>query len=296
MIGLLVSYCLVAYLLVPGVLFRSFLSLFLPRVIKFQRTRTEEITFAVFASILPFVLAFVLVWTMASQPFSVDGDSLANRRAEYRGIVSVAISDKPFEGGRPDPEFWHTLNPVLRRQGRFLCWYYALLSLEALFCAWLIRNYGLWSESLSGVLRGMYLWTARKILLPNISEWHLLLTPFSYPPEPTREVWVDMLTSLDILYRGHVLNFFLDKEGELSGVFLDYPRRFDRQGLLRDKEKGIENLNTDFYWRRIPSNNLYVPSDKIVNLNVRYMNETQAIALRASWILLDEGLDVAVGE
>lgn len=104
-----------------------------------------------------------------------------------------------------------------------------------------------------------------------------------------------MLSTLDILYKGHVLNFFLDKEGELSGIFLEYPRRFDRQGLLRDLDKGVHN-STDSYWRRIPSNNLYIPNDKIVNLNVRYLTDDEATALRVTWLLLDEGLDVSTGQ
>jgi hypothetical protein len=290
MIGLLATYYLVAYLLVPSVLFRSVYSLFLPRIIKFQRTRTEEFTFAALAAILPFFLALWLVWTVATSPFSVHGDCASDRRDEYRVVIGNAISDKGF-GETTTQVFWHSANQVIRRQARFLTWYYLLVLLEALLFAWLTRNYGRWLDTLPPVRRFLYRWTANKVLLPAISEWYVLLTPFSYPPDPPREVWVDVLTTIDILYKGHVLNFFLDKEGELSGIFLEYPRRFDHKGLLRDREKG-KNVDTDSYWKRIPSNNLYLPNDKITNLNVRYITEDEATALRASWLLLDEGLDV----
>lgn len=291
MLGLFATFFVVAYLLVPSGLFRSFYSLFLPRI-KFQRTRAEEFTFAVLASTLPFFLALALVWTVATWPFSVHQKSSTNRREAYRTVVRVAINDKVLEEPGQTSLYWAATNEVIRRQARFLVWYYVLVLLEAWICARLTRNYGRWYESLSGIRRKLYLWTATKILLPTISEWHLLLTPFIYPPEPSREVWVDVLTTLDVLYQGHVLNFFLDKEGQLSGIYLEYPWRFDRQGLLRDLAEGKMAAETDSYWKKIPSNNLYIPNEKIVNLNVRYLTDDKTTALRASWLLSGDGLDV----
>jgi hypothetical protein len=57
-IALLASYFVVAYLLVPRAIFRLS-SVFIP-LKRFQRTRTEEITFAVLVALLPFVLASAL--------------------------------------------------------------------------------------------------------------------------------------------------------------------------------------------------------------------------------------------
>jgi hypothetical protein len=292
MIGLLATFIVVAYLLVPSGLFRSFYSLFLPRIIKFQRTRAQEFTFAVLASILPFFLSLALVWTVANWPFGVNQSSYADRREAYRTVVGFAMSDKLLREQGQNRIFWAATNQVIRRQARFLVWYYLLVLLEAWICAWLTRNYGRWRNSLTGVRRRLYLWTANKILLPAISEWHVLLTPFSYPPEPHRQVWVDVLTTIDMLYKGHVADYFLDKEGELSGIFLEYPLRFDRVGLISDKEKD-KAKDTDSYWKKIPSNNLYIPNDKIANLNVRYLTEDEATALQATWLLIGEGLDVA---
>ena len=291
MIGLLATFFIVAYLFVPSGLFRSFYSLFLPRIIKFQRTKVEEFTFAVLASILPFFLALILVWTVADWPFGAHGLSSADRRYAYRSLMEVAISDKSLGEGPQAHPFWSATNQVIHRQARFLAWYYFLVVLESWTFASLTRNYGRWTTGLVGVRGRAYRWVAAKILLPAMSEWHVLLTPFAYPPEPQREVWADVLTTLDILYKGLVADYFLDKEGELSGVFLKYPRRYDRQGRLRDIENGLTKAN-DFYWKPIPSNNLYIPSDKIVNLNVRYLTGQQATALRTSWLLIQEGLDV----
>jgi|HubBroStandDraft_6_1064221.scaffolds.fasta_scaffold00185_16 hypothetical protein len=282
MIGLLATYFVVAYLLIPSGLFRSFYSLFLPRIIKFQRTRLEEFTFAILAAILPFSLALALSWTVCVQPFGVQGKSSTERRLAYRTFVAPAINDKLLLEAEQQSGFWSAANQVIRRQVRFLIWYYLLVLLEAYIYARLTANYGLWRATLTGWQRQLYLWIADKVLLPSVSEWYLLLTPFSYPPEPQREVWVDVLSTLDILYQGHVIDHFLDKEGELSGIFLKSPRRFDRKKLLRDIQQGNAKRDMDSYWRDIPSNNLYIPSDKITNLNVRYPTAEELIARRAS--------------
>jgi hypothetical protein len=290
MIGLLATYFAVAYLLVPSGLFRLFYSLFLPRIIKFQRTRVEEFTFAILSAILPFLLALALSWTSPIQPFGVEGRSAADRRQAYRTFIAPAISDKTFgESKGQEVAYWSAANQVFRRQASFLTWYYLLVLLEAYIYARLTAHYGSWRESLTGRKRRLYLKVAEKVLLPSVSEWHLLLTPFYYPPKPQRQVWVDVLTTLDILYKGHVNEYFLDKEGELSGLLLESPRRFDRQGLLRDIAVGTKR-DTRAYWRDIPSNNLYISSDKITNLNVRYLTAEEVVALGASARLQGEGL------
>jgi hypothetical protein len=291
MIGLLATYYVVAYLLVPSALFRALYSLVLPPTIKFQRTKAEEFTFAAMASALPFFVALFFVWTCASWPFPVAGDSASDRRNEYHTVIGAAITEKAYGEGPQAQVFWHAANKVIRRQARFLFWYYALVLLEAWLLAWLTTNYGKWTTRLKGRRKKTYSWLANKILLPTVSQWYVLLTPFSYPPEPKREVWVDVLSTLDVLYTGHVVNFFLDKDGELSGIFLEHPRRFDRPRYHEDVARG-KAKDTNSYWKRIPSNNLYIPNEKIVNLNVRYRTEAEVTALRATWLLLDEGLDV----
>jgi hypothetical protein len=280
MIGLFATYFVVAFLLVPSGLFRSCYSLFLPSIIKFQRTRFEEFTFAVLAAILPFSLALALSWTVCVQPFGVAGKSSADRKQAYRVVIASAINDKALGGSEQRAAFWSAANQVIRRQARLLFWYYLLVLLEGYVYARLSSNYGLWRATLTGWRKRLYLLIADKILLPSVSEWHLLLTPFYYPPVPPKQVWVDVLTSLDVLYKGHVNTYSLDKEGELSGIVLESPRRFDRIKQLWDKEHDALKHDSNSYWRDIPSNNLYIPSNKITNLNVRYLTAEEAISTR----------------
>src|SRR5580704_17432553 len=157
MIGLLATYFVVAYLLVPSGLFRLFYSLFLPRIIKFQRTRLEEFTFAILAAILPFSLALALSWTLCLQPLGAQGKSSTDRRLAYRTLIAPAVNDKLFLEAEQQSAFWNAANQVMRRQARFLFWYYILVLLEALLYARLTANYRLWRETLTGWPRRLYL-------------------------------------------------------------------------------------------------------------------------------------------
>jgi hypothetical protein len=55
MLTLYITGLVVAIFLVPGIVFRGFFSLFLP-LRRFQRTRTEEIAFAVKVCAVPFAI------------------------------------------------------------------------------------------------------------------------------------------------------------------------------------------------------------------------------------------------
>jgi hypothetical protein len=74
----------------------------------------------------------------------------------------------------------------------------------------------------------------------------------------------------DLLYQGRVSEHFLSA-GELSGIILQAPRRFNRQSYLEDKAKG-EKPDKEKYWVPIPSELMYLFADKILNLNLTYQN------------------------
>lgn len=79
----------------------------------------------------------------------------------------------------------------------------------------------------------------------------------------------DILCTNDTLYQGYVSQYFL-KDGQLSGIILRSPRRFDRQPYLKAKEAGSKP-NKDDYWIKIPSRNLIFLADKIFNMNVSFV-------------------------
>lgn len=265
MIALAASVLLALYLIIPGFLFRFVFGLFVP-LRTFVWSRTEEIYKAVISTILPLLLTFALVWLVwpfNAHPFFVrDDDGL--RRADYKLVTSAFYSEQTFNAS--GDEFWRAFTRSSRRQGRVLVWYYACVVSEALAFSFLVRRYG--------KFRGNYVYSkfADTLLLPNVSQWHVLLTPFIFPNPDRATVKADVLMSEGILYQGIVSDYFLNLDGMLCGLILTEPRRFDRRAYLRDKETDTKK-NLEAYWREIPSAKLYMFADKIANINLNYEPE-----------------------
>ena len=174
--------------------------------------------------------------------------------------------------------FWKAFWRVVERQGRTICWYYVLCVLFAFLSGWASIRYGKLKEwrPFSWVKRyrllrdwAPYVRFADLYLLPHISQWHVILTAFTFP-DPETLVKADVLMTDDTLYSGEVVDHFVNKDGALSGLFLKNPRRFDRARYLKEKEEWGITRPTNTFWRNIPSAKLYLIADKIVNLNLNY--------------------------
>ena len=263
MLALIASAGLVFYLLVPGILFKGLFSLFIP-LDKFHRTRSEELTFGAFASLLPLALTFLVVLSagwFGNHPFYFP-DSAAQTTSDYQTAFSSAYSETFFS--QHQQEFWGAASRIAHRQARILVWLYIFTASEALLFGWLGKNFGRFHKFKP------YDFAANKFLLPNISPWYFLLTPFMWPPKPERKVMVDLLTSDDHLYRGQVVGHEVDTDGNLRGVLISESLRFDRRTYLKDKDLD-PSVNPDDYWKKIPGKNLFVFADKLATLNLSYL-------------------------
>jgi hypothetical protein len=261
-IALVVSCLIAAYLLVPNALFRFVLRLKVPLRV-FQDSKIEDLTRAVVTLSAVFVIALVAVWYLPfveSHPF-VFPDTPQFRSSDYKTVVSGLYSEGMFKDY--GNAFWDALGRTLRRQGRFLFWYYLLVAAIAWLSGWASTHYGKFRRN------KVYAKFADFYLLPHISQWYAVLTPFTFPDGKTI-VRADVLMTDDTLYRGEVAEHFVDKDGNLSGLFLASPSRFDRRTYLREKDAWGTTRPTSFYWRPIPSAKLYLVGDKIVNLNLNY--------------------------
>lgn len=259
MLALIVSYLLVFYLLVPAVLFRLPARSILK---KFQRTRTEEITFAVSVTLLPLVLAgIVLAVVWQGTPHYAEW-------ADYKEILAASYSEEVFRATQN--QFWNAASRVFFGQVRLLLLVWVFCYLEGRVFLALVRSYGrLRANPALG-------WIATR-LLSSVSEWYLLLTPANFPPAPKRRVAVDVLTEEDHLYQGFIGDYFLDTDGKLSGLLLVAARRFDRQRYLA--LRSIEpSTKPEAFWREIPGQVLYLPQEKILSVNVRYPLEEPGAA------------------
>jgi len=235
----------VLYVLIPGGLFRLITSFAFP--VKNQKTRTQEFTFAAVFCLAPFCLTVILVWTVATWPF-------------------------------PTGTYWSHANSVMRRQIRFLLWYYLLVGLEAAYFSWLARQYQREGKRLRDRI-------ARVAFRPSISEWAVLLTNFGRPTRGAH-IELDVLSTEGVLYQGKLKDYFFNAEGDLAGVLLSGASRFDRDQYAAHRKADFEaivklfpqnpdhlfTLNRPEYWKFIPGADLfYIPRERVSNINVRHV-------------------------
>jgi len=269
-LALIVSFLIAAYFLVPATLFRLSAR---PILKKFQRTRLEEITFAGWVSLLPLGFAVLLVY-----PLSKLGVLTFTAWADYKEVLAASYSEEFFRNTQDC--FWRSAQSVTVGQSTLLGFVWLFSALEGYVFLALVRNYGRWRDGFSvhnRVIERLVGW-----LLGSVSEWYLMLTTVNFPPKPARSVAADLLTAEDHLYQGIIGDYFLDPDGELSGILLTVPRRFDRTGYLAAKEKNPSTTASQF-WKEIPGYNLYLPRDKILSLNLRYpLKEAEAAKTPAS--------------
>lgn len=151
-------------------------------------------------------------------------------------------------------------------QPRFLLCLWLLCGLEGWLAGIIISHYG----DLPSVSRLKRI--CEKTLLLHVSEWQILFTTFALPSsEKHLVVVVDALTTLDILYRGKLIDWSLDADGKLAGVYITNASRYARELLDHDREAGTADP-LDAYWRAIPGAHLYLVASTIANYNLRYVD------------------------
>jgi hypothetical protein len=262
-LALILSLLVVLYLIVPDAIFRFVFKWFVP-LRTLVPAKPETIYRAVVLASIPFVITMLLVWYVPlfnAWPFRVEGTS-QQRRADYRIVTSALYSEAQFNKFDSCGEFWPAFTRCSRRQARLLVWFYLAVFGEGLLFGFLSANYGKYQRN------SLYSLLAESLLLPNISEWHLLLTPFVFPDKKAT-VSADVLCTDGTLYNGEVTQYFLDGS-KMSGMILGKPRRYDRRTYLADVDKGLKPDKTK-YWKDIPSTKLYIFADRILNINLNYL-------------------------
>ena len=110
-----------------------------------------------------------------------------------------------------------------------------------------------------------------RFLLKNVSEWQILFTTLSLPSnDPRTVVEIDALSTLNVLYRGRLVNWFTDQDGKLAGIFLINAQRFRRDQIARDRANNIFK-ESEKYWTPVPGSNLYLAAANLANYNIRYV-------------------------
>jgi hypothetical protein len=262
LIAIVAGFLLVAYLLAPGAIYRLTFSFYIPSK-RFQRTRTEEVVFSALVTLIPFVLSWILLLHTPLGAYPTIHTSIGKRDA-YRTVLSSLLSDTTHGS----PALISAYLRATAEQARFIALLWFLCALEGWQTGRVIRSYGDYVDG--GFLRAF----CDRFLLKNVSEWQVLFTTLSLrSDDPRTVVEIDALSTLDILYRGRLVNWFTDQNGQLEGVFLINAQRFQRDLLARDRTNNIFKKN-DEYWVPIPGSNLYLVASTLASYNVRYVEPT----------------------
>jgi hypothetical protein len=262
-LALAFSVLITVYLVVPEAAFRYIFGSFVPTR-SFVLTRVETVYRAVLVSVIPLLVALFLVWFVpgpSNWPFPVRGSTDQSRRTDYKIVAAALYSDAEF--ARTQRDFWPAFTRSSRRQARLVSWYYLTLALTAWGAGKLATKYGKYKSN------SLYKAFADRFLFEYISQWYPLLTPYVLPSTSVR---ADILCTNDTLYQGTVADHFLSG-GELSGIILQEPRRFDRKSYLEQKGRGAKP-DKEKYWVPIPSELMYFFADKILNLNLTYLDQS----------------------
>jgi hypothetical protein len=259
LIALVAGFVLVAYLLAPGAIYRLTFSFYISSK-RFQRTRTEEVVFSVLVTLIPFFFTWILLLHTPLGDYPAIHGTIGKREA-YRAILSSLLSDS----AKGTPTLIAAYLRAAAEQSRFVALLWLLCGVEGWLLGRVIRSYGDYPDG--GFLRAL----CDRFLLKNVSEWQVLFTTLSLrSDDPRTVVEIDALSTLNVLYRGRLVNWFTDQDGKLEGIFLINAQRFQRDQMSRDRENRIIK-DTGAYWKAVPGSNLYLVASTLANYNVRYV-------------------------
>lgn len=275
MLAVTLTAILALYVLGPDLLFRWIVGCFAPAKFR-KRTYGEQITAACLLAVIPFFLVWRVVGRLILDVYSDEHKALLLMFA--KGVVAQGSYDY-MKGG-----FFHSLPYVWKLNIWCLAALYAL-------CAGLALFFGSQVSSLGTHLRRCEEGSKRRKVLewvvkPWAAEWHLRLSPMLLP---SKEAFIqaDILTKMDVLFRGKISEHHLGIDGELVSISLERVKKFRRVEFLEERmrrseaakqqparaSKAAKSLSADNYWSDIPGHFFVVKADEIVTLNLSYVKK-----------------------
>lgn len=110
------------------------------------------------------------------------------------------------------------------------------------------------------------------VILPRISEWHVILSPMLLP-ERNLKIRVDVMTKRGVLYDGGLREKMLSSQGVLHSITLDEPRRFKFNQYVEARNYD-SSIKKEDYWTRIPGESFVILASVIETLNIRHAPAT----------------------
>ena len=262
MLAIVFTLLLGAYLFGPGLIARLILGFAVPRKTLVQ-SRSEEVTRSIVQAVVPFGIA--MVWARATGALEQSGH-LTDLQVFFSGVYSTSF----FDTHRT--EFFASLHHFYRMNLCILWRLYVLVIVFALALNLAIRNY---SRLRAALPRGWQKALLATLVLPRVSEWHVLLSEMLLP---TGDFFLDadVLTKSSTLYEGRVQDKMLGADGSLQSITLAKPRRFLRDEYESAKQDG-KAVDREAFWRSIAGNLFVLMAADIVNLNLKYIRKNPIV-------------------
>lgn len=270
MLALVITFLVAAYFLGPDLFSRWILSSKVPKR-NISQTRSEEITRAIVWAIIPLVLAW---FTRRIGPFPFPNNFKSDFVVFFNGLYSEAMFK---EYGQ---KFFDSASVFVYANATILFRLYIITLAIALVINYLIGKYGAIRHVLTkkresrivSFLARFILGLISIIVLPRISEWHVILSPLLLPSDDINFA-VDILTKSGNLYAGTLKDKMLDSSGQLQSLTLSETKRFRRAQYL-EAQKQKSEIDPIKYWTSIPGNYFVIMASDIATLNVRHTPST----------------------
>jgi hypothetical protein len=259
MLALVLTLILALYILGPDLFSRVVVSLFAP-----ARPRTvgksEEVARAILISAIP----VSIVWMVAHFLFGrlTNTNVVRDFFLGLYGEESLAKNSAVF--------FPAALTVIRVNLEVMLLPVYGLVLLWSIGLGCLIKRYGrlLRQNQNSPFLTASITWLVR----PWVAEWHLKLSPVLLP-NTTDYIRADVLSKLDMLFRGTLAEHHLAPDGSLVSITLANPQKFKRKELLDDRAANSNSvLDPSLYWSPIEARSFIIMASEIVTLNLNYVD------------------------
>lgn len=263
MIALLATLLVALYVLGPDLVARWLLGFVVPRK-NIVQTKSEEITRGALWAIVPFTLA----WSLRQiGPLAVGSGLKLDLQTLYSGLYSEAFF------GQHRTEFFSAVGSFYWLNVCLLVRLYTIVLIGSLAFNYLIGKYGVMRSTLSShpTLAKLKPLLA-VVILPRISEWHVVLSPILLPSKQMN-IEVDVLTKSGTLYQGSLSDKIIAGDGSLHSLTLSAPKRFQRDRFL-EKQREDPKIQTSGFWKPIPGNLFVIMGSDIATLNVRHIPST----------------------
>lgn len=265
MLALVLTLILAVYILGPDVLLRVIVGLFAPPRTT-SRPRGEEIARAFIVAAIPMILTFVFSHFILGR---------FNNVSVLKDFMLGLYGEKSLEDHHE--AFFDAAGKIIRLNLEFLLLpVYLLVITAAIWLIHLINHYGqlLRKYKDAPIRRAMLNWLVR----PWAAEWHLKLSGVLLPQE-TDLIRVDVLTKLDVLFRGTLLDHHLASDGSLVSLTLASPQKFHRKELLEARaSKTRKATDPAAYWSTpIETHSFVIMAPEIVTLNINYVDPASLV-------------------